>query len=177
MDLTPINNFIETSINNNCNRLKLVLVHNNPNSFNKNNNILNININSEIINKIQQYLLNNKHKIYNNVEYINNNLVYNPKTNITYKNIFKYNELFNLNSNLNLYCEYYDSIEVDSLYFPSKKDYHIERNETIIEFNYTNSITIFIIDNIKIKIIINIDENIDVSIKKITEFIKYISKL
>jgi hypothetical protein len=177
MDLEPINKFIETSIDSDSNRLKVILVHNNPNQFNKNNNILNININSEIINKIQNYLLSNKHKVYNNVEYINNNLVYNPKTNITYKNIFKYNELFRLNDNLNLYCEFYDSIDINSLYFPSKQEYHIEKRETVVEFSYTNSINIYIIDNIKLKIIINIDEYIDVSIKKIIEFIKYISTL
>lgn len=177
MNLEPINKFIEKSIDGESNKLKLVLVHNNPNSFNKNNNILNININSDIINKIQNYLLSNKHKVYSNIEYIYNNLVYNPKTNITTKNIFKYNELFKLNDNLNLYCEYYDNIDINSLYFPSKEEYHVEKQETVIEFNYTNSINIYIIDNIKLKIIINIDEYIDISIKKIIEFIKYISTL
>jgi hypothetical protein len=153
------------------NKLYITLCNNDNNS----NNILNTKLKSQTINKIQDKLLYTRYDVYNKKEYTYNNLVYNITDNEYCKNVFKSHQVFNLNSELKLYCNYINKTDINALEFPSKKNYHKETTDQVVKFNYTDSMIIRIINHSKIQIDITIDSHIDNTISKLYSLLKDIN--
>ena len=109
--------------------------------------------------------------MFKNSIYKFNNITYNYTKNDCYKDLFIEHNLFKLNDTLDLYCQYSNRKPIDPFYFPCKQNYHIDTIEDGTLLQLTDTISIYMFNNYKIKIIVKIDEYIDNTLETLKQFI------
>ena len=169
-----MNSFLDKALIRKANTLSITLC---SHQENQNRNIIDTKMDEEYCSKLHANILTSKNSstirniMFKNTIYKFNNITYNYTKNDCYKDLFIEHNLFKLNDTLDLYCQYSNRKQIDPFYFPCKQSYHIDTIEEGALLQLTDTISIYMFNNYKIKIIVKIDEYIDNTLETLKQVI------
>lgn len=162
---------LSLNINDNCNLIEIYFINNNI----KDDNIIDIELNENLLLKINKTFKKTKESKY--VLYHKNNLSYiYDLSNDNQTVIIKKNEkdiFYNLNNKYNLYSIYYNENKLGTHYFPCTNDIDMKEEYIIKEFKINNRITLIIKDK---QLFIQYKHNKTVDLDIINDTINYLIK-